>query len=62
MKFVVDEMPAYADDCLFCEDRWNYHVCRVHSTVMKCPYFSPEWDCEPECPFLISLKEVQNKS
>lgn len=62
MKFVVNEMPTRPDDCLFCNYHWNYYVCKVHSTAMQCPYFSPERNCEPECPFLISMQDLKNNA
>jgi hypothetical protein len=65
MKFVVDEMPTYAEDCPFCrdEDHLSYFVCEARSVAMRCPYFSPEWGYESaECPFLISMQDLKNNA
>lgn len=60
MKFVVDEMPDWPEDCPFCNGITHSTCNLLHRA--RCEYFNPTPGYEPDCPFLISLKESQNKS
>lgn len=60
MKFVVDEMPYSPEDCPFCNGITHSTCKLLHNG--RCERFNPLWDYEPDCPFLISLKEIQKEN
>lgn len=59
MKFVVDEMPYWSDDCQFHYDGG----CTLQCGAM-CSYLNP-WHKDQaergECPCLVTFKEVQDE-
>lgn len=60
MKIIVDELPSYCGDCLFCSDIF-YDVCDISKS--RCALSKLE-----DCPYLItlggylaSIKEKENE-
>ena len=52
MKIVVDEMPVWSGECLFCKDEWIGSLCVF--TDEHCALWKGE-----KCEFLIAIKEVE---
>lgn len=49
MKIIVSKLPKYADDCIFCENRY-YDVCSINGC--QC-----ELTKRNDCPYLITINE-----
>ena len=52
MKIVVDEMPVWSGEGLFCKDEWIGSPCMF--TDEHCALWKDE-----KCEFLIAIKEVE---
>ena len=53
MKFIVDNLPSYCGECVFCSD-FYYDVCDI--SKRDCPLSRLE-----ECPYLMTIKEVKHE-
>ena len=59
MKFLVDSLPYYGDDCPFNHgDSWGYELCPYRNNKDECPrYWDKEFICSGDnphqCPQLI---------
>lgn len=47
MKIIVDDLPSYCGDCVFCSD-FYYDVCDI--SKRDCPLSRLE-----ECPYLVTI-------
>lgn len=59
MKFVVDEMPYSPEDCPFCNGITHSTCILLHNS--RCERFNPSWG-ELNCPFLISVQDLENNA
>lgn len=69
MKFVVDSLPCYGDDCPFTfnlEDSYGYGLCSYKNNK-KCPrYWDKEFICSEnnphKCEYLIECIQYKGES
>ena len=56
MRIIVDELPSYASECIFGEekDSWGEVTCKFSNCCC-------ELACGNKCPYLKKLKEQQNE-
>lgn len=54
MKFIVDNLPSYCGECVFCSD-FYYDVCDI--SKRDCPLSRLE-----ECPYLMTIEEVKHEN
>lgn len=52
MKFVVDSMPVWANECLFCANKYT-DMCSIDDSLC---YLSLKYKGERKCPYLIELQ------
>ena len=58
MKFKVDELPHYSDECPFCDnDDYKYLICEIDGN--ECVYFKGKERNPIECRHLIKDKEEE---
>lgn len=53
MKIIVDNLPLYCGDCLFCSDIY-YDVCDISKS--RCTLSRLE-----KCPYLMTIEEVKHE-
>lgn len=53
MKIIVDNLPAYCGDCLFCSDIY-YDVCDISKSRCTLPKLE-------KCPYLMTIEEVKHE-
>ena len=53
MKFIVDNLPSYCGECLFCSDIY-YDVCDISKS--RCTLSRLE-----KCPYLMTIEEVKHE-
>ena len=53
MKFIVDNLPSYCGECVFCSD-FYCDVCDI--SKRDCPLSRLE-----ECPYLMTIEEVKHE-
>ena len=50
MKFIVDNLPSYCGECVFCGNKY-YDVCSI--SECQC-----ELEKRKDCPYLLALEEI----
>ena len=53
MKFIVDNLPSYCGECVFCGNKY-YDVCSI--SECQC-----ELEKRKDCPYLLALEDVYGK-
>lgn len=62
MKFIVDSLPYYGDECPFCVPRYDSMCYISHNNRVKCPrYWDKDFICSDdnphECNYLIEFNK-----
>lgn len=53
MKIIVDTIPKYSYDCIFCGNKY-YNICSI--SECQC-----ELEKRNDCPYLLTLEDVYGK-
>ena len=61
MKFLVDEMPIYPEECPFCDTHWhrNGYGCMKQEFGVECKYFDTN---NPDDCHLLKVQEVKDEN